>query len=95
MPNSIEEAKQILNAAAASAALSEEKSVKWDIGKRWDCMNSIEKLQQKLSKMGVHSVLTMVAENPKKSPPRKICTTGGFINIATTCQLEKHLLWSA
>ncbi|KAK4013279.1 hypothetical protein OUZ56_025513 [Daphnia magna] len=81
MPSGIEEAKQILKAAAASAALSEENSVKWDLGKRWDCMNAIEKLQQKLSKMEVHSVLIMVAENPKKSPARKMCTTGGFIDL--------------
>ena len=88
MPNSIEEAKQILNVAAASAALSEEKSVKWDLGKRWDCMNSIEKLQQKLSKMGAHSVLIMVAENPKKSPTRK-STTRGFINICHNVPVGK------
>ena len=60
MPNSIKAAKEILKAAAAEAALSEEKSVKWDLGKRWDCMQSIEKQQQKLSKMGVHSILIMV-----------------------------------
>ena len=40
--------------------------MKWDLGKRWDCMHSIERQQQKLSKLGVHSVLIMVAENPRK-----------------------------
>ena len=69
MPNSIQEAKEILKAAAASTALSEEKSVKWDLGKNWDCMHSIERQQQKLSKMGIQSVLIMVAES-EKTPGR-------------------------
>jgi len=89
MPNSIEKAKQILKAAA----LSEEKSVKWDLGKRWDCMNSIEKLKQKLNKMRVHSVLIMlVAENPKNHLPEKFVLQEALMIVATTCQLEKHLL---
>ncbi len=89
MPNSIKAAKEILKAAAAEAALSEEKSVKWDLGKRWDCMQSIEKQQQKLSKMGVHSILIMVAENPRKEPTRKISTTGGFADLIQNGQVGK------
>jgi hypothetical protein len=81
MPNSFRAAKQLLKDAAASVALPEEKSVTRDLGKRWDCMNAIEKLQQKLSKMAVHSVLIMVAENPLKKPTRKICTTGDFVEL--------------
>jgi hypothetical protein len=96
MPNSFQAAKQLLKDAAASAALPEEKSVTWDLGKRWDCMNAIETLQQKLSKMAVHSVLIMVAENPLKKTYQKKCVLQEtLLNFATTVQKEKHLLSSA
>ena len=52
-------------------------------------MHSIERQQQKLSKMGVHSVLIMVAENPRKEPTRKISTAGGFADLVHNGQVGK------
>ena len=85
------EAKQLFAEATAEANASSNKPAKtWDMGKRWDTMNSIEKLQDKLSDMGVHSVLIMVAENPKKQPTRKIHTTGGLKELMHNSAIGKE-----
>ncbi len=49
MANSTMEAKQLFAAATAEAVLSNHNkpAATWDMGKRWDAMNSIEKLQDK------------------------------------------------
>jgi|694.fasta_scaffold24611_5 hypothetical protein len=57
--------------------------------KRWNAMNSIEKLQDKLSTMGIHSLLIMVAENPKKQPTRKMHTAGGLNELIHSSAIGK------
>ncbi len=39
--------------------------------------------------MGVHSLLIMVAENPKKQPTRKMHTTGGLNKLIHSSAIGK------
>ena len=89
------EAKQLFAEATAEANASSNKPAKtWDMGKRWDTMNSIEKLQDKLSDMGVHSVLIMVAENPKSNQQEKYIQQEGWMNSCITVRLGKNSMWN-
>ena len=73
-----EEARRILAAAKeASAIVPIDKAVPpWSLSKRWDTIDSFKKMQIKLEKMGVHSVVILLSENPKRGPSRKLFTKG-------------------
>lgn len=77
-----DEVKKILESAKEKSAVhSIRNPPSWSLGKRWDTIDSFHKLQEKLAKMGVHSVSILIAENPIKRPTRKIKVYGQMKNL--------------